>query len=221
MNFLRADFNKNPYVGLFARCNNTLCLVGKRAPEEFKKVLREALQVDIVEVSVDGSDLVGLLSVIAKDKILLPFFALEEEAREISEKTGMDVIVLNDRRSALGNNMVFWKDVALLNPNLKKETVKAIKDLLDVEVYQRALGPFEVVGSVMVLNKNGILASPKIPEEDLEFLEEIFGLEVHIGTANFGSDFLGTCIIANDRGVVVGEETSGIELLRISEALGD
>jgi len=43
---------------------------------------------------------------------------------------------------------------------------------------------------------------------------------VDVGTVNFGSPLVGSGILANSRGYVAGDETTGPELGRIEDALG-
>ena len=51
-------------------------------------------------------------------------------------------------------------------------------------------------------------------------LEELFGLPVDVGTVNLGSPLVGSGLLANSFGYLAGEESTGLELGRIEDALG-
>jgi len=54
----------------------------------------------------------------------------------------------------------------------------------------------------------------------LKKIEDVLKVEGDIGTVSFGSPFVGASLLANSRGFLVSEQTTGPELQRIDEALG-
>jgi translation initiation factor 6 len=66
----------------------------------------------------------------------------------------------------------------------------------------------------------GVLAHPKATEAELAKLDEMFDVPVNIGTVNYGSPLVGSALLANTKGYVVGTESTGIELGRIEDSLG-
>ncbi len=72
--------------------------------------------------------------------------------------------------------------------------------------------------AAVVTNKGG-LANPNINEWEAKKLEEVAGVEVLTGTVNFGTDMVGSGLIANSKGYVVGRDTTGFELGIVEEAL--
>jgi translation initiation factor 6 len=71
-----------------------------------------------------------------------------------------------------------------------------------------------------VVTNRGVLAHPRMTDAELAELEDLFGLPVDVGTVNFGSPLVGSGVLANCRGYVAGDETTGPELGRIEDALG-
>ena len=57
-------------------------------------------------------------------------------------------------------------------------------------------------------------------DEDIEKLRRIFQVEVDVGTVNKGRTIIRSGIVVNDYGCLVGEETTGFEIVRIMEVLG-
>ena len=56
------------------------------------------------------------------------------------------------------------------------------------------------------------------PDEKRQ-LEKIFNVSAMIGTVNHGVPLIGSGLVANTKGAIVGNLTTGIELGRIEEAL--
>ena len=75
-------------------------------------------------------------------------------------------------------------------------------------------------GMAGIATNKGVLVHPKASQEEISVIEELFALPVDIGTVNFGSPLVGSGLIANSKGYVAGEETTGPELSRIEDALG-
>jgi len=64
------------------------------------------------------------------------------------------------------------------------------------------------------------LSHPKILSDEKKMLESVFGVDVHIGTVNHGVPLIGSGLIANSEGAIMGTLTTGIEMGRIEESLG-
>jgi translation initiation factor 6 len=98
--------------------------------------------------------------------------------------------------------------------------VLAVKEALDVPVERGDLGGVRTVGTAAVANDRGVLCHPKSREEELEAIEELLDVHADIGTINYGGPLVGSGLVANSAGYVVGEETTGPELGRIEDTLG-
>jgi translation initiation factor 6 len=64
-----------------------------------------------------------------------------------------------------------------------------------------------------------MVVHPKASGEDIARLIDLFGIDVKISTANFGSPYLGASVVANDRGALIGNKSSGVEVNRIEDTL--
>ena len=71
-----------------------------------------------------------------------------------------------------------------------------------------------------VVTNKGCLCHPKITEEEKQHLEDLFEVNVMIGTVNHGYPMIGSGLVANTKGAIIGNRTTGIEMGRIEEALG-
>ncbi len=78
----------------------------------------------------------------------------------------------------------------------------------------------DIIGSMCIATNKGFLLNMHAKKEDFEFVKEHLKVDGDIGTVNFGSPFVKSGIIANSKGVLVGDQTTGPEISRIDEALG-
>ncbi len=60
-----------------------------------------------------------------------------------------------------------------------------------------------MVGSVAVATNRGKLCHPHVNDKEMAILEELFDVEVSKTTANHGSGWIGTCLIAKAGSVIV------------------
>ena len=107
----------------------------------------------------------------------------------------------------------------MVHPDIKNKTVKEIEDVLGVPVTKGTIGGLKTVGMSAVVTGKGLLCHPKSSDEELRVLEKVFGVPVMIGTVNHGSPVIGSGLVANSKGAIIGNLTTGIEMGRIEEAL--
>jgi translation initiation factor 6 len=100
-----------------------------------------------------------------------------------------------------------------------QEQLKELKEFLKVKLIDATINNSELIGSNMVLTNNGFVVSPRIKEKEFVLLEKELKLEGLTSTINYGDSFVGLGLIANSKTAFVGSRTSGIELMRIDEAL--
>jgi translation initiation factor 6 len=64
-----------------------------------------------------------------------------------------------------------------------------------------------------------MIVTPTVTEEEIAKLTDYFGVQAKPGTANFGSIYVGSSMVANSNGVLVGTKSTPIEIGRIDEVL--
>jgi translation initiation factor 6 len=89
---------------------------------------------------------------------------------------------------------------------------------LGVEVEAKPLAGSELVGSYCVVTNKGLLAHTDISEEELDWLASFFSVESEIGTINCGVPYVSIGLLATRHAAAAGFETTGPELMRITEA---
>jgi len=213
------DFNENPNIGVFCRANDDVVFVRKGLLKKVKKSIIETLDVKLVELSFADASIIGsLIAFNSKGAVVTDF--VDKEAINIVSKEGLDVCVIGDKYNAAGNDILVNDNGALVHPDLMDKSVEDIEEVLKVPVYRGTIGSLKTVGMAAVVTNKGLLCHPKVSEDEKMLLEKVFNVNVMIGTVNHGSPVIGSGLVANTKGAIIGNLTTGIEMGRIEEALG-
>jgi len=217
--FQLLDFNENPNVGVFCRANENLVFLQKGLSKKTKMKIVDTLDVKLVELSIADASIIGsLLTINSKGAVVTDF--ADEESIRIIEEQGLNVCVIEDKINASGNDILVNDKGALVHPDMKDCSLKEIGETFDVPVYRGTIGSLKTVGMAAVVTNKGCLCHPKVTDEEKRVLESVFDVSVMIGTVNHGVPLIGSGLVANSKGAIIGNQTTGIEMGRIEEALG-
>jgi len=211
------DIYDTPMIGVFATCTENVVLVPTGTKPEICAILEDSLDARVIETLVNGSVVIGALSRGNSNGFL---FSYGTDAREMQELTGVKAEILPDRLNAVGNVILANDFAALVHPDLSDRAIETITSTLKVEVYRGTIAGIKNVGMAGTVTNKGLLVHPKVTSSEREILEQIFNLPVNIGTTNFGTQMLGSGLLANSKSYLAGSDTTGPELGRIEEALG-
>lgn len=206
-------------VGVFLAANNQVAFLPPDVPEKVDDSVRAVLGTAVVRITVAKSPLLGIFLALNDNGVVLPSIALEEEVKML-KVLGLSVGTVDTKYTALSNLVLVSNRVAVVSPLLEGETRRILADVLGVEVVVDTIARNPLVGSLAVLNSRGVLVAPEASEDDLRRLSEYFKVRVDVGTVNRGRSFLRGGLVVNDRGALVGDDTAGPELMRISQVLG-
>ena len=206
-------------MGLFTRTNDKTLLLPFGFADTKTKKLKEYLDVkEIIHVSIAGTRLIGPMTVMNNNGILLPSTVSDDEI-QILMKTGLNVERLNSKFTAIGN-LISANDKGAIISNLFGEEVdEQIEDTLGVPIQRMSIGGFVQVGSMVVATNAGAIVHPNANDAEINRISEILQIEAEPATVNGGSPFLSSGLIANFSSVIVGNLTTGPELIMISRAL--
>ena len=217
---LRATFTGSSYVGVFARVVDDLLLVRPDVDDDLAASLGDELDADVLATTVGGSNTVGARVAGNQKGVLVSERATERERERIAEAADREVRALPGRINAAGNVVLANDYGAYVHPDLPREAITTIKETLSGPVERGDLADVRTVGTAAVANDTGVLCHPKSREAELQAIEEALDVRADLGTINYGAPLVGSGLVANDDGYVVGEDTTGPELGRIEETLG-
>jgi translation initiation factor 6 len=215
----RYDVYKTPNIGLFVRTNDKIIIIPFGFAETKTTKLMQHLQVEEkAYASIAGTRLIGPMTVMNNNGILVPSIASDEEIQILKQASGLNVDRLKSKFTAIGNLISTNDNGALVSPLFKGEVDQQIQDVLGVPVASMTVGGFIQIGSMVVATNTGAAIHPKATEDEIKVISETLQVQVEPLTVNGGIPFLSSGIIANSKSVIVGGLTSGPELIMLSRA---
>ncbi|MEM0155716.1 MAG: translation initiation factor IF-6 [Thermoplasmataceae archaeon] len=205
------------FIGVYSRVWDDIALVPKTVPDGLENEFESILGVRTIRTIIDNSYLIGCMSVMNSNGIIIA----GSDPRLGSGETYGDrnVLYLKDKINAIGNDVLTNDRGAIIHKSFTESSRKKIEDSLGVEVLKDTIANVKTVGSVAVVTNKGMLVTPEVSDEELKKISEFFKVNAKPGTANFGSVFVGSSILANTKGIFVGRETTPIEIGRIDDTL--
>lgn len=212
---VRCQFENSSEVGVFARLTNSYCLVAIGGSANFYSSFEAELGdlIPIVHCSIAGTRLVGRLTVGNRHGLLVPMTTTDQELQHLRNSLPDSVAIqrVEERLSALGNVISCNDYVALVHPDLDRETEEIIADVLKVEVFRQTIGENVLTGSYSVMSNQGALVHPKTSMQDQDELSSLVQVPLVAGTVNRGSDLIGAGLLVNDWIAFIGTESTVTE----------
>ncbi|KAI8123889.1 Eukaryotic translation initiation factor 6 [Lucilia cuprina] len=192
---LRVQFENNDDIGVFSKLTNSYCLVAIGGSETFYSVYEAELAetIPVVHASVGGCRIIGRLTVGNRNGLLVPSSTTDVELQHLrnSLPDAVKIQRVEERLSALGNVIACNDYVALVHPDLDKETEEIIGDVLNVEVFRQTI------------------ADNTLDQDELSSLLQV---PLVAGTVNRGSEVLAAGMVVNDWISFVGMNTTATEI---------
>ena len=217
----KMSFFGNPNIGVYAYVNDEVLIlppgIGRDDIEELVEILKVSA---VIEAKVAGTILIGVLLAGNNNAVLLPHIVFDEDVEYLKKRVreygvDMEFSVLESKYTALGNLILCNSRRCLASPLFSSREVREMEDVLGVEVVTTRLVNTDLLGSIVVVTDNGGVIHPDASEDDIKTLRELLGVAVERATVNAGVVYVRSGIIANNKGVVVGGNTTGPEVLRI------
>lgn len=219
MHVLKTNFNGNPNIGLFCYANDSFALVGKHVSKKIIDKMMETLKVPVHMITLCGTDLVGVFAAGNENCLLVPNICFESEIREL-KRLNIRFEKIPTHLTALGNNILCNSCSAIVNQEFSARVKKLIRTKLNVRVVPGTIAHLDTVGSLCIIRKEYAVISPSATENELKKIEKLFNVRCINATVNFGSYFLGSGMVANSNGFVIGDTSTGVEITNIDEGLG-
>jgi translation initiation factor 6 len=205
------------FVGVYSKANEEHAIVPMDCDPEYLNDVEEALGVKAYRSTIAGTNLLGALIALNSYGAVVTSLASEAEVELLSRF--VCVAKVEDKLNAAGNNILVNDSGAIVNPEVEDETMRLIQETLQVEVVRSGIAGHKTVGSACLATKKGVLCHPETTREEFELIKSVLKVPGAIGTLNYGSAMVGSCMIANSKGGVVGYRSTPIELGRVEDAL--
>ena len=211
-------FAGDPNIGVFARVVGDIAIIPPESPEDFRAAVAQALSVELVETTIQGSAIIGSLVAGNSRGLVVSGLATDTEIDVLTEYR--EVLLLKDTMNAAGNVIMANDTFAAVHEEMPAGVAEAIGEFLGVEVITLNLGGVRTVGMAGVATNKGVIVHPRATAQQIAKIEEVAKVPVGTGTINMGSALVGTGLLVNGTGYLAGNATSGFELGRIEDVFG-
>jgi len=218
----RTQFENSSDVGVFSKLTNSYCLTAIGGSTNFYSVFEAELAdvVPVVHTSIGGTRIVGRLTAGNRHGLLVPSSTTDQELQHLRNSLPEAIAIqrVEERLSALGNVIATNDYVALVHPDIDRETEEIIADVLKVEVFRQTVASNVLVGSYCAITNQGGLVHPKTSIQDQDELSSLLQVPLVAGTVNRGSDVIGAGLVVNDWCAFTGYDTTATEISVIEAA---
>ncbi|KAJ9113544.1 Eukaryotic translation initiation factor 6 [Naganishia adeliensis] len=213
---VRAQFENSSDIGVFAKLTNSYCLTALASSSNFYSVFEAELQdvIPVIHTTIAGTRIVGRLTAGNRHGLLVPSTTTDQELQHLRNALPEEVAIqrIEERLSALGNVIACNDYVALVHPDIDRETEEIIADTLKVEVFRQTVASNVLVGSYCALSNQGGLVHPKTSRSEQDELSSLLQVPLVAGTVNRGSDVIGAGLVVNDWCAFTGIDTTATEI---------
>lgn len=214
---IKADFLGDWNIGIFGFSTEKFCIVSSGVGDKDIEFLEDLLKVPVARIN---HNFAGIFIAANSNGILLPE-PMESARKELKENIDCEVSVMESRYNALGNLVLSNDNGAVVSKLFGKKEMEAIGAALGVPVEKGTIAKTSLPGSAAFATNKGVMLHRDATEEENEHVKDVLGVNSSAGTANFGSPWVGACMIGNSRGIVVGAKTTIHEIVRMDEVFKD
>lgn len=220
MRIWKTNFFGNANVGLFGYATDTYCLVGGAFEEMQLKQIEKVLNVPVHQLTIAGTELLGVFLSGNARMLLVPHIAFEHELEGL-RRLHIPYQVINTTLTCLGNNILCNDRGALINKEYEGSAREAIASALGVGVEEGTLLGLNTLGALIAHHASKGLIPPGTSDDERNAIEEVLDIEVDEGTVNMGTPYLRSGILCNSHGMVIGAASGGPEIVNADEVLYD
>lgn len=219
MEVAKASIWKTPYIGAYSSVFGVDAVVNKNTPRGFLKRIKSFLRVKSIAVTnISGVHAVSSMIAANSSFIIVPDTVEEEELKEL-ESLGKEVLIVESKLKAWGNMMILSDKGVLFSSRVSRKEAEKIVDSLGVDYGFATLANYMAIGALAVPGEELCFVSKLLNEREKRLIEDLLKLRVHTVTVNDGLMFIRLGMLVSPYGILVGDSTTGAELMNISLAV--
>ena len=207
-----ADLNGSIHIGVSILATESYALVPIDTPESLIDTISQNLRVKIIKVA---EKIIGSLAIGNSNGFVISSVISKEVVSQI-ETTNLPVYQVPEF-FAFGNVVLVNDFGGIISPIIPTDICKEIEETLKVNLKTGTIANSDLVGSLGYVTNNGGLVTPLASDDEVEMVKESLNLRTaRIGSVNKGSEFIASGIVGNTKGLIIGRETTGIEVMEIT-----
>lgn len=206
------DFLGSIHIGVKMLCTENMAFLPNNTPLYLRNLIRRILKVETTQVS---DNIIGSLAIGNSFGNVVSSVISSEVINEIKLA---DLPTYQSSEFFAFGNIVLANDYGgLISPIVPPIIRKEISDTLNIPLEAKTIANSDLVGSLAFVTNNGGLFTPLASEKEISEIKEILHLQqVGVGSVNKGSEFVASGIVGNTKGMLLGRETTGIEIMEIT-----
>ena len=218
----KINFKGDPNIGLYALATDSFVLIGAELNKKQTELLNEIFQVPIITSKIYGTPFAGIFCAANKEVLLVPELIFDKEFNSLKKQLKGIVVVKKFKtvHTALGNTILANDKHAIISADFSTAELKKIEKLMNVKIKKIEIAESNVPGAYGILTNKGAIFGSITSDSSIKELEKYLKFEVGIGTVSTGSSIISSGVIANSKGFLVSDNSSGFEIGRIDESLG-
>lgn len=223
MGIVKTNLFGGSSIGVYLSISSKMMLYPSVTPKEKVVLFKDAFDDNfpILPLMVNQSALLGCYCVMNLNGIIVPDLITETESEKIKsyvEKYDMNYCEISTRDNAIGN-LIMTNDKGSVISSYLKNNVTQIQDTLDVEVLILDYATTRLAGSAGITNNKGCCVHPMVTDDEADMISDVLKVPIDVSTINMGDPFVHAGIAANDFGAIIGDLSSGPEMMRITNML--
>jgi translation initiation factor 6 len=223
MAIIKTELFGRSLIGAFLEVNNSFVLYPSSLNKSDLNKLKEIFNVPCYSFTVNNSKLLGIYSASNENGLILPHIIRDDEVESLRENlkeeaNSIHIEALKSRDNAFGN-LILCNDKGAIISSLLRPFKKTVEDVLGVETVIYDFAGMILPGSIGLANNNGCLVHPLATDEDIEYISSVLKVETDVSTINRGTPYLSAGAAVNDKFGVFGSQTTGPEMMRLTNVL--
>ena len=212
-----ADLNGSIHIGVSILATESHALVPIDTPESLIDTITQILDVNIIKVA---EKIISPLAIGNSNGFVISSVISKEVVSQI-ETTNLPVYQVPEF-FAFGNVVLVNDYGGIISPIIPTEICKKIEETLEIRLKTGTIANSDLVGSLGYATNIGGLITPLASDDELEIVKKSLNLRTtRIGSINRGSEFIASGIVGNTKGLIIGRETTGIEVMEITRCFSE
>jgi len=218
---LKAQVFGSSIIGVYLVANNSFVLYPTTILKPLLKKFKTVFDKPYFPLTINNSNLLGVLSASNKYGIILPHIIKDDEFDMLKGnlRDSIQIGILDSIDNAFGN-LILCNDKGAIISTFLKDYRKKIEDILNVETIIYEFADSYLPGSISIANSYGCLVHPLADDDEIDYISSVLKVEeTDVSTINRGMPYLGSGAVVNDNSGIFGALSTGPELQRLSSIL--